>query len=104
MKKYLLLCSLVIAITACTVTQHLQPADADLALAQQRIPGITISQLQDGYKLYVNKCSGCHRLHNPNEYTAVKWKPILVEMLSKAKVTEEPSKTLILNYLIAKSR
>lgn len=104
MKKYFILCSLVIVIAACTVTQHLQPADADLALAQQRIPGITISQLHDGYKLYVNKCSACHRLHNPNEYTAVKWKPILAEMFIKAKLTEDNSRLLISNYLVARSK
>ncbi|HMT74840.1 MAG TPA: hypothetical protein PKA77_12290 [Chitinophagaceae bacterium] len=104
MKKYFILCSLVISIAACTATQHLQPADADLALAQQRVPGITITELKNGYKLYINKCSACHKLHNPNEYTAVKWKPILAEMFAKAKLTEDDSKLLISNYLVAKSK
>lgn len=58
----------------------------------------------DGYKFYVGKCSGCHRLHYPNEYTAVKWKPILSEMFLKAKLTEDKQKQLISGYLVAKSR
>jgi cytochrome c5 len=104
MKKYFIICLITAFIAACSATQHLQPAEADLALAQQRIPGITITQLQDGYKLYVSKCSGCHRLHNPNEYSSDSWKPIIEKMVIKAKLTDDQTKQLISNYLIAKSR
>ncbi len=91
-------------ITACTASQHLQPADADMAVAQQRIPGITMEGLQSGYKIYRTSCSGCHRLHDPKEYTANEWKHILSEMFTKAKLAEDKQKELVSNFLLAKSR
>lgn len=95
---------LILLIAACSVTQHLQPTAADLVVAQQHIPGITLKELQDGYKIYVTNCSGCHSLHNPKEYTAGQWKPILSEMFEKAKMHDTKQNELVTSYLIAKSR
>lgn len=104
MKKYFILLAIVSSIVACTAAMHLQPSDSDLVRAQQQIPGITLYELQAGYKLFMNKCSGCHRLHNPREYTSDKWRGILSEMFVKAKLTDGKSKQLIENYLLVKSR
>jgi cytochrome c5 len=101
--KYIFIAA-VLFIAACSTTQHLRPEEADLAVAQQRIPGITISELQSGYKIYATNCSGCHRLHSPREYTAEKWKPILSEMFAKAKMTDDKQKELVANYLVAKAK
>ena len=54
--------------------------------------------LMQGRKLYVDRCSGCHNLHFPNEYTEQQWKMQLEEMQVKAKITDE-QKELILDYL-----
>ena len=104
MKKIFTAAVIIIFITSCSTTQHLQPADADLVTAQQRIPGITLADMQAGYKIYVRNCSACHRLYDPKEYTPVKWKPILTEMFAKAKMTDEKEKELVSNYIIAKSK
>ena len=104
MKQLVTIFALIIFISACTTTEHLQPADADLFLAQQRIPGITMTDLQRGYKMYSLNCSGCHRLHDPVEYTAGQWKPILDKMFVKARLSDDRQKQLISNYLVAKSK
>jgi len=104
MKIKFLIVAIVLCMAACTATQHLRPVDADLAAAQQRIPGITMNDLQNGYKIYVMNCSACHRLHDPKEFTADKWKTILLEMFSKAKITDEKQKQLVTNFLISKSK
>ena len=93
-----------LVIAGCTVTQHLQPVDADLVVAQQRIPGITMAELQNGYKIYTIKCSACHRLHDPKEYISDKWKTILDEMFIKAKISDDRQKQLVTDFLVAKSR
>lgn len=104
MKKAITVFTLIIIITACISSQHLQPTDADLPVAQQRVPNITMAELQRGYKIYSINCSGCHRLHNPKEYSASQWKPILVEMFTKAKLSDDQQKQLVINFLIAKSK
>lgn len=110
MKRKILFCIMFVStgccalLIACTATRILQPAETDLAKAQQRISTITLNDLQSGYSLYVNNCSSCHRLHNPAEYNAAKWKSILPEMYGKAKIESAEQKQKIENYLIAYSK
>ncbi|MEO6489886.1 MAG: hypothetical protein ABIO04_08120 [Ferruginibacter sp.] len=75
-----------------------------MAVAQQKVPGVTMTDLNDGYKLYVNNCSGCHRLHKPVEFTTAQWEPILNKMFIKAKLVDEKPRDLIRNYVISKSK
>ena len=89
---------------SCSSARLLQPSTADLTKAVEKVPGITLTELQQGYKLYTIKCSACHRLHDPAEFTSQKWEPILLKMFGKAKITEENQKTLIHNYIITKSK
>ena len=104
MKKAIAVFTIVILIASCITTQHLQPAEVDLPVAQQRIPNITMTELHSGYKIYSINCSGCHRLHDPKEYTAGQWKPILDKMFAKAKLSDDKEKQLVTNYLVAKSK
>jgi hypothetical protein len=51
--------------------------------------------------LYAKKCAGsCHRLYKPKEYTSEQWTKILDDMSTRAKLTDEESKT-IKSYLTA---
>lgn len=104
MRKRNLIILLIFFVGACTASQHIKPAEDDLNLARKRVPGITMMDLHAGYKVYTTKCSGCHALHNPKEYSATQWKPILSEMLAKAKMNDEREKKLVSDYLVAKSR
>ena len=38
---------------------------------------------------YENNCAKCHELFKPKDYTAEQWKPILVSMQKKAKITDQ---------------
>ena len=103
MKSAFVIVLLVIA-CSCSSTRNLQPTSADLPKASEKVPGITLNELQQGYSIYSIKCSACHRLHDPAEYPPDKWNPILSKMYIKAKITDENQKTLISNYVIAKSK
>ena len=45
-------------------------------------------------ELYANKCTSCHRLHRPSEYTRQRWPTILERMAVKAKLTPEEARHL----------
>jgi len=93
-----------IAFIGCATVSNLKPAEPDLSVMQQRVPGITIEDAQRGFKLYKFNCAGCHYLHKPNDYTRNGWEKILPEMLSRAKITSEKEQQLIKNYLFAKAK
>lgn len=58
-----------------------------------------LATVQQGYKLYVNKCGSCHYLYRPHKFSDTKWKAEMPEMAEKAKINEEETK-LVLNYLL----
>jgi mono/diheme cytochrome c family protein len=101
-KKTLLIISFFIS--ACVATKSIVPSQETLPAMQQKVPGITLEKANQGYKLYKEKCAGCHRLHAPAEYTIPKWDKALIEMYPKAKVTSEEEKKLIRDYLYALSK
>lgn len=53
--------------------------------------------------LYANKCTACHRLHRPSEYSKAKWPAILDRMSVKAKLTPEEDQELR-DYLLGHAR
>ncbi len=59
------------------------------------------TKFPEGRNLFVSKCSGCHKYHNPTEFTESKWDSILIPMKSKAKLTEK-EKTLIFSWISEK--
>jgi len=42
-----------------------------------------------GRDLFASKCSGCHNLPNPLQFTNSEWDSILVPMRNKAKLSDE---------------
>jgi mono/diheme cytochrome c family protein len=66
-------------------------------------PNVADSKLQEsllaGRKLYVSRCSNCHNLHLPNEFTPEAWKKQVDVMQVRAGISND-EKTLILNYLL----
>lgn len=95
---------IVTIVGACSSGARMQPADDKYAKAQEKVPGITRTEINQGYKLYIQNCSACHQLHKAEEFTAAKWNQILPEMFGKAKLADENKKTLIRNYLLAFSK
>ncbi len=42
----------------------------------------------EGRELFVSKCTACHQLYNPNQYTTAVWDSMLVPMKEKSKINE----------------
>ena len=55
--------------------------------------------LSEGQSLYESKCGNCHELHSPSKFKAEQWKPILMDMQNKAKITDA-QREQIFEYLI----
>ncbi|NOZ02526.1 MAG: hypothetical protein GXP54_11630 [Deltaproteobacteria bacterium] len=72
---------------------------ADLDHAPQ---GSTVSSLNLGRDIYVQKCSGCHRLRAPAEHSPEDWPGKVERMLEKARLTPD-EKDLVIGYLVAMS-
>jgi cytochrome c5 len=99
---------LLFAVIACTSSKNTNTkndeANPELLLAREKVPGITMERLRSGNKAYMRRCSGCHALHKSSQFTAQQWHPILIKMFEKAKVRDSTTKTLITDYLVAKSK
>ena len=103
MKKVIIILTSIVLISCATVSQ-LRPATTNLAMMQQKVPGINLAEAQKGFKLYKFNCAGCHNLPKPDVYTISRWEKILPEMLGRAKITSETEAKLIKDYLFAKSK
>ena len=96
--------TIVFILVGCATVSSLQPKETDLARMQDKVPGISLTEAQQGFKLYKFNCAGCHYLHKPNEYTIEGWQKVLPEMFGKAKISSEKDEQLLKNYLLAKSK
>lgn len=45
-------------------------------------------EMETGKKLMEGRCTKCHKLHEPTEFSAEKWNRILDKMQPKAKITD----------------
>lgn len=68
------------------------PATADVTTTA------TLTDLQNGRTLYVNKCGSCHNLYSPDSYSSANWSSILTSMAPKAGLTST-EKSLVLKYV-----
>jgi len=64
----------------------------------QQTESASLTQLQAGRKLYVQKCGNCHTLHLPEKYSKPEWQHFLDEMQQKASINNL-EKQQILKYL-----
>jgi mono/diheme cytochrome c family protein len=66
-------------------------------------PDVADAKLQEsllaGRKIYVSRCSNCHNLHLPKEFTSEIWKKQVDLMQVRAGISDD-EKNLILNYLL----
>jgi hypothetical protein len=47
------------------------------------------AELAEGRTLFVNNCPKCHDLYSPKDFNAEQWKPIMLSMQIKAKISDE---------------
>ena len=90
-KKTTAIIILVISVVtfACTSALYVPNVNQETASA-------SLSELQSGRKLYVQKCGGCHTLFLPEKYTKAEWQHWMNEMDTKVKMdTLEKERMLI---------
>jgi cytochrome c5 len=92
------------ATTTTTTTTTVTTTDPEFAKAMVKVPGITSERLIEGNKIYMQDCTRCHAMKEPSNYTPEQWEPILLRMFVKAKLSDEHEKTLIRDYVMAKSK
>lgn len=61
----------------------------DALRAQERWPGTTVASLEDGRRLFVFRCSGCHGLRLPDTVPVAKWPRLLDDMQKEAHLDVE---------------
>lgn len=46
-------------------------------------------ELAEGKVIFESKCAKCHDLYSPKDFNAEQWKPIMLSMQKKAKISDE---------------
>jgi mono/diheme cytochrome c family protein len=87
--KFLLTAFIALLIFGCSPSLY-KPDVADAKLQES---------LSAGRKIYVSRCSNCHNLHLPKEFTSEIWKKQVDLMQVRAGISDD-EKNLILNYLL----
>lgn len=63
-------------------------------------PATTLRALAYGRRLYIDRCSRCHELHQPGAYSSKEWPRIVGEMQADAKISDDQARD-ITRYLVA---
>lgn len=99
-KVFLFIC--VASILVCCSPIVFKPTIEDASFAKKKWEDSSIEGLNSGFKLYTAKCSGCHYLPIPKDYSEKKWLETMPEMGEKSHLSHEEY-DLILKYVITKS-
>lgn len=62
-----------------------------------------VAQLDEGRRLYVTSCTGCHALYPTAAFDQQEWQAVMHKMAPRAKLSPEAS-ALVLSYLRATSQ
>lgn len=76
-----------IALVACG-TPFPAPVESDVAWAKTVYPTATLASLEQGRKLFLGRCAGCHVLPEPTSHTPETWPASVKGMADEAKLTE----------------
>lgn len=96
--KWLLILLIIGLLVYCTSSAYL-PQSHHVKIAKQKWSEMDSVKLMQGYKLYKDKCGGCHRLYKPQEYDATQWPHIMYDMRFEVEMTEKEAER-IRKYLL----
>lgn len=91
--KYVIASLALVMLIGCATKQQVTEAPKQQSIQVAGVP------LSEGQILYESKCGNCHELHSPSKFKAEQWKPILMDMQNKAKITDA-QREQIFEYLI----
>lgn len=84
-KKTLSIISIIAILASCNSKKTI--AEKNVPPVQNQIVGVDLRHAE-GQKLYEANCAKCHKLFDPSDYSAEAWKPIMVKMQVKAKISD----------------
>lgn len=73
---------------------------SQLYIPLEAVSNVSLDDLKTGREIYVKKCSNCHQLHLPKQYTEKVWLTNLNEMQNRAKISDD-EKQLIYQYIVS---
>ena len=73
-----------------------------VALAHQRESTANTESLEKSRALYVTRCSSCHSLNDPHDYSEKDWPAWMHKMALKAKISTEQEQQLLVFVLAAR--
>jgi hypothetical protein len=83
------------------VSTSLEPVESDVAIAQAHWPGTTLNDLTRGYAIFDDKCTDCHSLEKPQNFSVDEWNVLMRKMGRKAKLDSNEYK-LVFHYILTK--
>jgi hypothetical protein len=79
----------------------LVPVESEVAIAQAHWQGTTLDNLNQGYSIFDDKCTDCHGLKKPQDFTTDEWNSIMPKMGRKAKL-DSTQYALVFHYILTK--
>ena len=70
-----------------------------IASASEEVNPLPV-ELEEGKSMYENRCSKCHDLYKPTDFTKEQWVPIMKKMQIKAKI-DNAQRIKIYNYIVS---
>ncbi|HXB11321.1 MAG TPA: hypothetical protein VNZ45_05000 [Bacteroidia bacterium] len=79
----------------------LMPTESDVAIAGTHWQGTTIDNLNQGYSIFDDKCTDCHGVKKPQDFTVEEWNSIMPKMGRKAKL-DSTQYNMVFRYILTK--
>jgi uncharacterized membrane protein len=73
-----------------------------IAIAEKREKTVNSETLERSRALYITRCSSCHSLNDPRDYTESEWPDWMHKMARKAKINATQEHELLLFVLAAR--
>lgn len=70
------------------------PTEDDVRTFNTSGDSISVDELRANRELYITKCSGCHSLHVPSQFSKNEWALILPAMNLKSKLNTQESERI----------
>src|SRR6476469_8733153 len=53
---------------------------------------MTAKRMSEGKKIYIQRCTKCHSMKDPANYTVQQWEPVLARMFVRSRLSDEHDK------------
>jgi len=89
-------------VMVCCHSVSLLPTQVDVPLAQAHWQNTTLDELTKGYNIYASKCTQCHDMKNPKDFSVDDWNDNYMPSMGKKAQLNDTEYQLVLHYILAK--